>query len=901
MAYMTPRIYALLGINNSISPCSVAYREGMAWQATNSRINESGLWDKGPYMGSVRTGGYTVTTIPKGTTGAGTVAKTIGTIDGNGTTVTVTITSHGFSTNDLVTISGTTSYNVSNVWITVSDANTFTYSSTVNEAVENSGTCTWTAHAGSYCHAKQVSILGTSYVANNLNKTTRLEVGPNRYGYIVDDALCETSLSERGPYWWDGAGTTKHSSTTSLGDFGPAGLGRPATITKGGTVTSGAIQVFDNGGSLLGGRMEAGIYYYMYTYYDSSRDVESLPSPVVDWDAAVRASWTGIQNSTKYPILRVVPDATHTVTIGSKRYDTNTKIRFYRSKRTSETDGMYNAPNEFYFLNEVSYTLDVTPTAVTCENPFKFTKTAHGLSTGDRALVRGLTGADAGDINDRVWSVTRVDADNFTVFYDASAKTITLGSCTVSENFLEDFFHDEELTEMYEGRGTPPPTNIDCLCPFENRMYYFKDATVYWSSAGRPEEVAQEYTLQYCLQDSAGDTSYGGVTCQYTTLTMKPWLMQGIQAEAKYEISELFGETVKATFPFNGRLYIFTDNTTGYLRPSTSTEGVKYYLLRRGVGCCSDKTINLTPYGLFAADRKGVWNLNDNNVVKRLSENRIDHDTSSKDTYVYQSTIGDSFGVWVPDLNEYVWCAVNTLAATGTVSDLDVVTGTATVTTSMAHGLSSNDCVVLWINSWSTAIYAQITVTTTTKFTFTTSQTGTNLVGKWAKMSYVQMAYQPDWDIWSGVYKNVNMRGGCQIMTTRGVSSYFNIMTGTYYEMSKPTSSYYPALTQTLQFWFGSSSLQYVKHMIKHRIIYESCTADKNITVTAYQNKIASTTGSTSLSISHNDDNLVGVIEPIGSGRMMMVQLSIPSDCYSPIIAIDTEYDPVPLEAANDR
>ena len=59
--------------------------------------------------------------------GDGNLSGTITDLDGSGSTATVTSSSHGLATNDRVAISGTTTYD-GNYTVTVSDANTFTFS-----------------------------------------------------------------------------------------------------------------------------------------------------------------------------------------------------------------------------------------------------------------------------------------------------------------------------------------------------------------------------------------------------------------------------------------------------------------------------------------------------------------------------------------------------------------------------------------------------------------------------------------------------------------------------------------------------------------------------------------------------------------------------------------------------
>lgn len=67
---------------------------------------------------------------------------TITGITGDGSTVTVTAVAHGFSTGDVGDVTGTTNYNTANKKITVSDADTFTYTGDCQATAETSGTFT---------------------------------------------------------------------------------------------------------------------------------------------------------------------------------------------------------------------------------------------------------------------------------------------------------------------------------------------------------------------------------------------------------------------------------------------------------------------------------------------------------------------------------------------------------------------------------------------------------------------------------------------------------------------------------------------------------------------------------------------------------------------------------------
>jgi hypothetical protein len=707
----TPKIDTFHGINNALNPCSPEYRQGMAWDAQNSRINASGLWDKASQLDAATLGSVVVRGVPVSSftshphfvdcnvltshiiakylkddshlvvgpnkyaycvddnLGSSRAAywwdgkdaadsATINLIGVEDNIVTVqTTAAHGFHVSQVIDTTGTTNFNTTDKTIlTIASTTVFTYAQTLDVANEAAGT---------------VAVAASAQAA----------------GFVNNATAC---------------------------NYAVAGLGRPTA----------AIAVADNASANRGGRMEVGTYYYMYTYYDTVRDVESLPSDVTSWDALY---WSGTPKSAIYPTITISRDAAH-----GTRYDTNTKVRVYRSFRWHDADSVYNPPNQFYFV---------------------------------------------GDAN-----------------YNASA-----------DMTLDDYAADTEIEQdPYEGRGSIPPTAVDCLAPFSNRMYYFVGNIAYWSSAGRPEEVAQEYTLTYKLANPNG----GGT--QTTTVPMQPLLYSGIAGEAKYEISELAGKTIIGAFPLGERLYLWTEDTTGYLKTTTSSEGVKYYHVRKGLGLVSSKTLAHTPYGLFGADREGVWQLDNNRVLKRLSEDVIDINTSTKSTYALQSTLNESFGMWVPRLKEYLWCVVNT--------------GESTV--------------------------------------------------------HRQIAYNPRRRIFNGIYAHADFTGGCSFLSTGGAQNFVTI--GQTF-----TGATAGKLAQTLQFWMGQHSLGTVKDHLKVEVIYESITASATVSMTVYQNNIASTTGATtSPTFSHTDSNLVGTNDIHGSGRMFLVELSIPAYCGAPIISI---------------
>lgn len=294
-------------------------------------------------------------------------------------------------------------------------------------------------------------------------------------------------------------------------------------------------------------KQENGIYYYMITFYDVTRKRESLPSNIISAE------------------IDLDDGAKDRVVVKSATAGTSTmNVRFYRSKVTNATTGVYNATNIFYYIGELA------------------------------------TGTD-----------------------------------------FTDYAYDDDISnDEYEGRGSIPTTAIDYLASFQNRMLYFKGSGLYWSSAGRPEEVAQQYTITYA--DS-------------TTLKCLPRLSSGVYGEAKFDIAELDGHKVTGAMKFNGRLYVWTATMTGYLEASYKLEGYKFKIVHKGIGLVNDKCLAFSPYGIFGADRLGIWLLTNNGKIVRLSEGVIDI-LSGEDTTLVQGDISESFGLWVPPLNEYLWC-----------------------------------------------------------------------------------------------------------------------------------------------------------------------------------------------------------------------------------------------------
>lgn len=571
-----------------------------------------------------------------------------------------------------------------------------------------------------YPHFKELTINDSPYIVKYLQYNTSIDVGTNKYAYVADTTLdsnrtiywwdgttkasADAFTNNTTARHYDQAGMGRPTQVTELtvtydddggaapnfqlngsnGDFTGVAVGDLVWITNTGAGThltagfytvgtidatnaayvcltedpsdnnddtgvtikiGGVFPIADNIYSTYGGRQERGLYYYMYTYYDTELEAESLPSAIIDHTVS---SYTSGDNTTLFPTITIGPLANHDPSSGFGRYDTNTKVRIYRTLRTRPLSSVYNSPTDFYFLAELDYKAYLTG------KTFDYTGNGNGecniaggsgaftsISVGDWVYVEG----DGTNVPSAAYQVASTDSDTYINLTDDGNLA---GDDTVQVILMchADKAHDTELVDLYEGRGSPPPDDVDCLCAYDNRMFYFVDNTVYWSSAGRPDEVAQEYTLNFA----------GTYT---SSVTKKPFLSTGDYAEAKYEISELSGKSVVAAYPMKGKLWVWTDSATGYLETTMATEGIRYNLVRKGMGIVSEKTLAHTPYGLFGADREGVWMIDSSERVGRLSKNIIDISTSTGSTYVKQGQIQHSFGVWSPEMSEYLWCAVN--------------------------------------------------------------------------------------------------------------------------------------------------------------------------------------------------------------------------------------------------
>lgn len=280
-----------------------------------------------------------------------------------------------------------------------------------------------------------------------------------------------------------------------------------------------------------------------------------------------------------------------------------------------------------------------------------------------QADVPVLTGGASGTIVTRWYRSKRI------LIHKGDTRQLGQANSPIDFYFLgegsswNDYANDREIENperLYKGRGSfRPSSDIDAIGVFRNRVFYFVNETAYFSSAGRPDEVAREYDLTVELTFSNGTWTNEVLTPGSTTvltLTQKPLLDTGVYAEAIIKIPELLGHSVVRAQEIGNRLWLWTDNMVGYIEATNQYEGFRFVKFADGFGLCSPWTLSVNPYGIFGADKKGIWQMV-GEQLKRITEGEIDINDSDKTTYVNPTHLAGSFGCWVEELNEYWWSA----------------------------------------------------------------------------------------------------------------------------------------------------------------------------------------------------------------------------------------------------
>jgi len=196
-----------------------------------------------------------------------------------------------------------------------------------------------------------------------------------------------------------------------------------------------------------------------------------------------------------------------------------------------------------------------------------------------------------------------------------------------------DYLHDNELGEKYEGRGSKLTETPSVIARYDGRIFAFcSGGYARWSSVGRPREFPQIHDVAFHLNYSDSTWNAGTfkeglepISGTVKTITMYPTLENGVHAETRLWLPEILTKTVTTALEFNGKLWVWTANTVGYIIPSGG--GYRYVHLSEHFGGIVGTIVqggNL----LYGCDANGAWVL-DGNFPKKISEGLITPPTTT--------------------------------------------------------------------------------------------------------------------------------------------------------------------------------------------------------------------------------------------------------------------------------
>ena len=196
----------------------------------------------------------------------------------------------------------------------------------------------------------------------------------------------------------------------------------------------------------------------------------------------------------------------------------------------------------------------------------------------------------------------------------AKGDTRQIGTHTVPTDFyfigeaatgstFSDYAHDSEINSqenLYTARGGRPPTNCDCIGAFDNRIFYFQGQNIWWSSAGRPEEVPQLHTQTIYYTWSGGvwtagtykDKLTAGSAVTETLAYTYPLLDTGYRGEARLFCPDLASQNAVVAEEHNGKLWFWTETSTFYIERADNVEGYRYVKVAEGIGAASPHVLD---------------------------------------------------------------------------------------------------------------------------------------------------------------------------------------------------------------------------------------------------------------------------------------------------------------------
>lgn len=116
-----------------------------------------------------------------------------------------------------------------------------------------------------------------------------------------------------------------------------------------------------------------------------------------------------------------------TVTYASDGYSncgrTGSGVPFAKTTHNGQNCGIADINGLMYEISIGATCIATTAAieAMTQENPCKVKWTGHGLSDGDFVMILAITQTDWSGAKDKIWQITKVDDDNFTIALNASA------------------------------------------------------------------------------------------------------------------------------------------------------------------------------------------------------------------------------------------------------------------------------------------------------------------------------------------------------------------------------------------------------------------------------------------------------------------------------------------------
>ncbi|MBI3374204.1 MAG: hypothetical protein HY017_20970 [Betaproteobacteria bacterium] len=323
-------------------------------------------------------------------------ATTLGTAAGNTNVARATVTAHGFSTGNLVTVTGATptDYNVTGTTLTKIDNDTFTYPVT-NTPSTASGTITATVGATTTVTA---TAPGHGFTVTSTPTGSVIIAGANPGDYNGTFAL--TNVPD--------ANTFKYSTTTALGGNTSTSVTAAGGLSNTVTATAALHSLAVNDFFTIEGSTTA-------LHNGTTFQVATVPNVNTFTYANAAAAAAGQAPSGTITVRPSTPRAF--VNLPAHGYSTLDQITIAGASPAAYnvTDAsITKQDNDNFYYTMASAPGANTGTAVTASKKTttaRASSVAHGFVTGDTVAIVGAT---PDDFNHPVGTITRIDNDTFT-------------------------------------------------------------------------------------------------------------------------------------------------------------------------------------------------------------------------------------------------------------------------------------------------------------------------------------------------------------------------------------------------------------------------------------------------------------------------------------------------------